>query len=250
MTKKTNLTKVRTETVKITVVYDNNPMIENLLTDWGFSCLIEVENTRILFDTGNTGDILMSNMEKLGIDPQSIDIVFLSHFHHDHTGGLDEFLKINSDVKIYYPKSFPLQIVYKIKYFVAESFPVSSSVEISHNIFSLGEMEGEIPEQSLVIRSTKGLIVISGCAHPGIINILEKAKSVFQGENIYLALGGFHLYRSNEQKIENIIRNFSDMGIISVAPLHCTGNMARRLFQKVFNINYIEMGVGKIIKIN
>lgn len=249
MTKKTNLNKEKPGTVKITVVYDNNPMIENLLTDWGFSCLIEMGKTKILFDTGNKGDILISNMEKLGIDPRSIDIIFLSHFHNDHTGGLEEFLKINSAVKIYYPKSFPLQIIYTIKYFGAEPFPVSSSAEVLQNLFSLGEIQGEIPEQPLIIRSPKGLIVITGCAHPGIVNILEKTKNVFPSENIYLAMGGFHLYRSSELEIKNLINTFSNMKIKSVAPSHCTGNTALRLFQEVYNNNYIEVGVGKVIEI-
>ena len=236
--------------VKLTVVYDNNQMQNNLQTDWGFSCLIETGDTKILFDTGDNGKILLDNMEILGIDPKSIDIVFLSHFHHDHTGGLKDFLKINSSVKVYYPQSFPQEIVNVIKNSGAESIPVSNFIEIIPDVYSLGEIDGKIPEQSLVVRKPNELIVITGCAHPGIINILQKAKDEFPDELIYLALGGFHLHRLNENEISEVIQKIFDMEILTVAPTHCTGNMARNIFKEVFDADYTEVGVGKVIKVD
>jgi len=236
--------------VKLTVVYDNNQMQNNLQTDWGFSCLIETGDTKILFDTGDNGKILLDNMEILGIDPKSIDIVFLSHFHHDHTGGLKDFLKINSSVKVYYPQSFPQEIVNVIKNSGAESIPVSNFIEIIPDVYSLGEIDGKIPEQSLAVRKPNELIVITGCAHPGIINILQKAKDEFPDELIYLALGGFHLHRLNENEISEVIQKIFDMEILTVAPTHCTGNMARNIFKEVFDADYTEVGVGKVIKVD
>jgi 7,8-dihydropterin-6-yl-methyl-4-(beta-D-ribofuranosyl)aminobenzene 5'-phosphate synthase len=92
--------------MKITIVYDNESYGKGLQADWGFSCLVEVENTpKILFDTGANGEILLSNMERLHIDPQAIEEVFISHGHFDHIGGLSAFLKVNSDVKLYVPVS-------------------------------------------------------------------------------------------------------------------------------------------------
>ena len=192
-----NENKTKIEPVTITVVYDNNPFLKGLQTDWGFACLVEVGNTKLLFDTGDNGNILLSNMEKLKIDVQSIDLVFLSHFHHDHTGGLNYLLKKNSDVTIYYPNSFPAQLVEEIKKSGAKPILVSSFQEIQTNFFSLGELGSAIPEQSLAIRTTKGIVVITGCAHPGIVNILEKAKNSFPDELIYLAMGGFHLHNQS-----------------------------------------------------
>jgi 7,8-dihydropterin-6-yl-methyl-4-(beta-D-ribofuranosyl)aminobenzene 5'-phosphate synthase len=73
---------------------------------WGFSCFVEVEGApKILFDTGADGNILLSNMERLHIDPRDIEEVFISHGHFDHIGGLSAFLKVNSDVKLYVPVS-------------------------------------------------------------------------------------------------------------------------------------------------
>ena len=235
--------------IKLAVVYDNNQMHKDLQTDWGFSCLIETGNTKILFDTGDNGKILLDNMQKLGIDPKSIEIVFLSHFHHDHTGGLKDFLKENSKVKVYYPQSFPQEIIALIKGSGAEPISVSNSIEILPDVYSLGEIEGNIPEQSLVLRAPNELIVITGCAHPGIINIVQKAKDEFPDELIYLTLGGFHLHRLNEDAINEVIQKMFEMEVLTVAPTHCSGNTARHMFKEVFDADYIQTGVGKVIEI-
>lgn len=240
----------KVERVYITVIYDNNPMLKGLQTDWGFACMVEVGKTKILFDTGDKGNILLSNMTKLNIDPKTIDFVFLSHFHHDHTGGLSEFLKKNPNVTIYFPQSFPIQLIEEIKKSGAIPVPVSSLQELQINIFSLGEFEGAILEQSLAIRTLKGIVVITGCAHPGIINILEKAKSFFPDELIYLAMGGFHLHRQTEDEISSTINRIFKMEILTVAPSHCSGNTARKMFKEVYDYNYIEIGTGKVIKID
>ena len=236
--------------VKLTVVYDNNPMQKELQTDWGFSCLIEINKNIILFDTGENGKILLDNMEKLGIDQKSIDTVVLSHFHHDHTGGLKDFLQTNSKVKVYYPQSFPQELIDIIKDSDAMPVPVSDSMEILQDVYSIGEINGTIPEQSIALRSSEGIVIITGCAHPGIINILQKAKNKFPEEVIYLALGGFHLHRLNEEEINEVIHKMFDMKIQIVAPTHCTGDTARKYFIKVFESDYTDVGIGKVITID
>jgi 7,8-dihydropterin-6-yl-methyl-4-(beta-D-ribofuranosyl)aminobenzene 5'-phosphate synthase len=240
----------KAESVNITVVYDNNPLLKGLQTDWGFSCLIEVGKTRLLFDTGDNGEILLVNISKLGIDPKSIDVVFLSHFHHDHTGGLSDFLRANPSVTICYPWSFPDRLIDTMIRSGATLMPVSSFQKLQENIFSLGELAGTIPEQSLAIRSPKGVIVITGCAHPGIINILEKAKNSFPDEPIYLVLGGFHLYKQTGEEIEIIIDKIFKIGVLKAAASHCSGDMARAMFKDNYNDKYVEIGIGKVIKIN
>jgi len=90
--------------MKITIIYDNEVWKEGLRADWGFSCLVEAYNKKILFDTGANGSILLDNMRKLDINPTEIDDVFISHAHWDHTGGLLDFLGINP-AKVYIPFS-------------------------------------------------------------------------------------------------------------------------------------------------
>ena len=245
-----SLDSSKVESVNITVIYDNNPYPKGLQTDWGFSCLVEVGKTKLLFDTGDNGSILLNNMSKLGIDPKSIDIVFLSHFHHDHTGGLNDFLKKNPGVTIYYPQSFSVKLINEMKNSGATLVSVSTFQKIKENIFSLGELDGAIPEQSLAIRTLKGIVVITGCAHPGIINILEKAKSSFPDEVIYLAMGGFHLHAKTNDEIKDIINKILEMKVLKAAPCHCSGDKARTLFKDAFINDYVEIGTGKIIKID
>ena len=238
------------DTIRITIIYDNNPLVEGLQPDWGFSCLVEVGETRLLFDTGDDGNILLSNMSKLKINPKDIDLVFLSHFHHDHTGGLSDFLKINPEVTVYYPQSFPDQLTELINKSGAKSVSIFSFQELQQNIFSLGEISGEIPEQSLSIRSNRGIVVITGCAHPGIVKILQGAKEQFPDEKIYIALGGFHLHNQNEKDISKKVNEIMKMEIISVGPCHCSGDLARNIFKEVYKKNLIELGVGKVINID
>ena len=95
------------ENVSITVLYDNVPFREDLRTDWGFSCLVRGAEKTILFDTGANGPILLENMKKLGISPEEIDIVFHSHIHSDHVGGINAFLEKNPLVAVYVPASVP-----------------------------------------------------------------------------------------------------------------------------------------------
>ena len=244
-----NNSEGKEDSVRITIIYDNNPFVEGLQTDWGFSCLVETGNKKLLFDTGDDGSILLSNMSKLKINPEDADFVFLSHFHHDHTGGLSDFLKINSKVTVYYPQSFPDQLTELIKNSGADPVPVSTFLELQPNIFSLGEIGGAIPEQSLAFRTNKGMVVITGCAHPGIVKILLRAKEQFPDEKIYLALGGFHLHNQNEKDINKKVNEMIKMGIVSVAPSHCSGDTARKIFEYLYEDNFIEVGVGKVIYI-
>ena len=138
--------------MKITIIYDNKTWVEGLKADWGFSCLVEAYDRKILFDTGANGSILLHNMQRLDIDPTIIEEVFISHAHGDHTGGLTEFLRINNAVKVYIPVSCPeppgANEVVRLK----EPF------KIHENIFSSGELKSI--EQSLVVKTQKGLAVI------------------------------------------------------------------------------------------
>ncbi|HET54454.1 MAG TPA: MBL fold metallo-hydrolase [Ignavibacteria bacterium] len=230
--------------LKLTILYDNNPFKKKLQTDWGFASFIDTGKNKILFDTGDNGEILLSNMAKLGIDPKIIDTVFLSHFHHDHTGGLKEFLKINSNVNVYFPQSFPLELIKLIKESGANPITISDFTEILPDVFSSGEIKAAIPEQSLVIRRPNELIIITGCAHPGIVRIVQKIKDKFPDELIYIILGGFHLHKLNENEINDVIKKLYEM-VISVAPTHCTGDAAREMFKNAFDTDYVETGVGK-----
>ena len=230
----------------ITVVYDNNLYKEGLQTAWGFSCLVIGAEKTILFDTGGDGSILLNNMQKLAIDPNSIDTVVLSHIHPDHTGGLNSFLEKNSEKVVYLPKSFPKKFKDNVLSFRPKIVEAEQPLKICENVYSSGELGKWIKEQSLIIQTDKGLIVISGCAHPGIVKIVNAAKDLLKND-ILLVMGGFHLEWATKGKIEKIISDFKQTGVRYVGPSHCTGHKARTLFEKHFGTNYINVGAGKVI---
>lgn len=228
----------------LTIVYDNNPFTQGLKTAWGFACVAEVGSTMVLFDTGGDGTILMENIRKLGIDPAAINAVILSHNHYDHTGGLDAFLKVKSDLEVYIPASFPPEVSDRIKQRGAVPVTVDSTQHIVANIYTLGEIGGSIPEQSMILKASSGLVVVTGCAHPGISNILHRAKAAFPDDTIHLVLGGFHLGKASDRELSEIVDTFKKMGVEKLAPCHCTGAHAIRRFQKEFGDQFIIAGVG------
>jgi len=233
---------------KLTILYDNNPWDYRLKSSWGFSCLIELRGKTILFDTGGDGGILLYNMRILNKDPKIIDMAVLSHIHGDHTGGLWSLLRERSRLKVYIVASFPQEFEQRVKKYGGEVVRVDASLEIARGIYSTGEMDHGIKEQSLVIKTSKGMILITGCAHPGIVEIIKKAKSIAR-ENIYMVVGGWHLSSVGEREIKGIIDTFQRMGIQKVAPCHCTGDRAMVMFKREYGENFIEAGVGKVIVI-
>jgi len=237
------------ENVKLIIVYDNNPYDSRLKTAWGFSCIVNISNTLILFDTGGDPDILLYNMEMLNISVQSIQIIVLSHIHGDHVGGLFGVLSLNSNVTVYVLSSFPSDFKNEIKSYGCEVIEVSNATKVYNGVATTGELGNAIKEQSLIINSTKGLIIVTGCAHPGIVNIAEKAKQLI-GNDIYLVIGGFHLAGKSEDEISSIIQQLKDLGVQKVAPCHCSGDLARDMFRQEFGDDYIEVGVGSIIEID
>ena len=224
--------------MKITVIFDNYPCKEGLTSDWGFSCLIQETEKTILFDTGADGNILLSNMNQLGIDPKIVDIVFLSHEHWDHTGGLSAFLGKNPNCTLYLPKSFGTR-------FGAKNYKeISNSVEICKDVHSTGELGTWMKEQSLVLKTEKGLVIITGCAHPGIVNILEKVREIFK-QKIYLVIGGFHLLDCSDSEIQKIISDFKSLDVKLAGPSHCSGDRAIKLFNREYGDSFVRFGVGR-----
>ncbi|MGD9382014.1 MAG: MBL fold metallo-hydrolase, partial [Candidatus Thorarchaeota archaeon] len=194
---------MRLET-RFTIVYDNEarPGFKN---GWGFSCLV---GERVLFDTGPDSRALAYNMRKLGIDFQEIDTIVLSHSHRDHTGGI-EIVEQLGDVRVFAPRSFFKPMRRSLSRFDnVELVEVTEMINIREGITSSGEI-GRIGEQSLVVRTPKGLVLVTGCSHPGLDRIMNIAQ---QSGVIYGVIGGFHGF----DKLE-ILR---DVGMI--VPCHCT----------------------------
>ena len=233
----------------LTIVYDNNGYDQRLETMWGFSCMIEGLAKTILFDTGGDGVTLLGNMRKLDIDPAEVDVVVLSHIHADHVGGLNSLLEENSDVIVYLPESFPQSFKDGVKSLGARVYEVSGPEELFAGVYTTGELGNGIREQSLVIATGEGLVLITGCAHPGVVDIIQTAKGLVPKEEVYLTMGGFHLSGAATPEIESVIQGFRRLGVRKVAPCHCSGDETRRLFKEEYREDYINSGAGKKIAI-
>ncbi|MGD8537731.1 MAG: MBL fold metallo-hydrolase [Candidatus Aminicenantes bacterium] len=229
---------------KLTIAYDNNTTEKSLPADWGFSCLIQGFEKSILFDTGTKPEILLHNMGKLGIQPRRIDCVFLSHFHKDHTGGLSSLLELNPEIEVWLPEFFPEDFKAKIFASGVSIVEVTDHQKICEGISTTGIIKGWIKEQSLVLDTTDGLVVVTGCAHPRLTNILSKVKNLFD-KNIFASLGGFHLAGFQKNEIEEVIQELKTLGVQKIGPCHCTGESARKMFSDVFKEHFIDVGVGR-----
>jgi len=229
----------------ITILFDNNPYDERLRTSWGFAALVERHNQTLLFDTGGDGLILLENIRILGIDPSRIQGVMLSHAHNDHTGGPIHLLESGARPTIYVFPGFGGNVDQETAK-ITEVIPVEAGDSISQGMYTTGAMGGSVREQALVIRTSKGLVIVTGCAHPGIVQIVEKAKEMFD-EPVYLVMGGFHLGDKSDRQLKVIITAFRDLGVQKVAPCHCTGDKAITRFKAEYGEDFIQAGVGSVI---
>lgn len=216
-----------TNELRLTIVYDNESALESLEADWGFACVITGTHIpTILFDTGANGTILLSNMRQLGIDPQSIDAVFLSHHHLDHTGGLSHFLNANREVDVYVPVS--LRGIRGVRKLIR----VRDAQPLTDHLYSTGELGGI--EHALVIEITSGVLVVTGCSHPPMEDILGAAG---QFGEVYGIIGGFHGFREFDL--------FRDLQLI--CPAHCTRYTSE--IRKRYPGTSIPAGAGQVITI-
>jgi 7,8-dihydropterin-6-yl-methyl-4-(beta-D-ribofuranosyl)aminobenzene 5'-phosphate synthase len=233
--------------IQVTLLYDNYVATEGVQSDWGFSCLIEGTEKTILFDAGTKLDVFLHNTKALNVDTKGVEIVVISHEHGDHTGALEYILSTNENVPVYHPISFSKAFVNSVEKAKGGSIPVTEPVEIAKNVFLTGELGDEIEETSLILKTGEGLVVITGCSHPGIVKILEKTKEIFD-EDIYMVFGGFHLMNHSDEAVQGIIRRFRALGVLKCGATHCTGDRQIELFRKAYGEDFVSMGVGKVVK--
>ena len=243
--------------MRFATVYDNKSLYPHLAPKWGFACLV---SDGLLFDTGGDGRTLLSNMAQMGIDPAGIGTVALSHAHGDHTGGLAGLLATGVRPTVYVPRSFPARFKAGVRSLTA-LVEVHGPVEIRPGIHTTGEVGRRIVEQALAVETEEGLVVVTGCAHPGVVEMVRRARDAAGGRTpprtggagggkVYLVLGGFHLGGMSGRQVERIIADFRQLGVQRAAPCHCTGDRATRILAEKYGEDFIRVGVGCVITIS
>jgi 7,8-dihydropterin-6-yl-methyl-4-(beta-D-ribofuranosyl)aminobenzene 5'-phosphate synthase len=145
-----------------------------------------------------------------------------------------------SGIPVYLPHSFPEEFIDNVKDAGASVILINEPAKICNGVYSTGEMEGRVNEQSLIVKTNKGLVVVTGCSHPGIVNIIKKAQEIM-GEEVYLVFGGFHLKDHSEKDVKKIISQFRELGVKKCGATHCTGDKQINLFKEAYGNDYIEI---------
>lgn len=273
----------RVDELKITTL---STMLANQgIGEWGYSALVEADGKKILFDTGRRPETVLKNAEELGIDLSKIEDVFLSHNHGDHTGGLltlrNELKKINPKAisKIHVGEGIFKQrinsrnrmleikellesdgVVFKVYKEEIELFDgvwITGPIERIHDeknyggnwklVTPNGIIIDNIPEdQSLVMNTSKGIVLVSGCGHSGLINTLEHVKSKISSENIYSIIGGFHLVNATESELNWTASKLKEFGVSKIIGAHCTGLNSLYSLRNLMNLNRDDAVVGSV----
>ena len=229
----------------------------------GLVLLVETDHGRVLLDTGRSGTVLLHNLKQARIDPASITALALSHAHYDHTGGLAALLPLTGRIPVYaHPDIFrerfarhgrrvdrigpalsreELEALAEL-HLSAESQQVLPGVFTTGEIRARGELEGRGPNHlirdgkgwatdpyrddlALVLQSPRGLALVCGCCHAGLLNTLQHVRDIFPGA-VRAVLGGTHLGSLSETQMDHIVQALRDYGELQVFPNHCTGQPA------------------------
>jgi len=270
--------------IKFTTLAENTASYMGLLGEWGWSILIEVENTKILLDTGGPSGTAVYNALKMGIDLSSIDKIVLSHGHADHTGGLREMLTMmRKKVEIIahpdiwtakYRKTKDSSSYIGIPFQRREleslgaSFTLSSEpVRLTDNVTTTGEipmvtdyeqlepaqvvmengdfkLDPLLDDLAIVIKNNSALEVITGCAHHGIVNTLYRAQQLSGLSSINTVVGGTHLYPATEERINNTIAEIKKLKVKKLGVSHCTGFHACSRLAEALNDTFFVNNAG------
>ncbi|MFY1644202.1 MBL fold metallo-hydrolase [Methanoculleus bourgensis] len=214
----------------LTEVYNNIPFREGLIPDWGFSC--HVSEAGLLFDTGAKGDVLLSNMQALGITTADIRHLVLSHDHYDHTGGLRAVLAANPSVEVFVHDGFSGQTLGLIREYTVPEI-VDGWTEVVNGIAVTGPLGTDIREQSLAITVAGGLLVVTGCAHPHISRIIDR---VSREGPVWGVIGGLHTV--THEDIDALA------GVACISASHCTDKI--REIRERYPETFRPGGVGKV----
>jgi 7,8-dihydropterin-6-yl-methyl-4-(beta-D-ribofuranosyl)aminobenzene 5'-phosphate synthase len=237
--------------MKIKIIALGSSKWERFIRRWGVSFLIGED---LLFDTFGEPGVLLDNMRKFNIDPAKIKHIVLSHDDWDHISGLWYLLPGRKDITVYICPGFNQEIKDRITSFGVRVIEVEPFTEIEEGVFSTGQIQNScagrnIFEQALAIKFFKHITIITGCAHPGIVKIINIVKKHFSNERVYFILGGLHLKDNTNDINTGIIQELRDLGVCKAAPMHCTGKRATEAMREAFGYGFVQAKEGDTIEL-
>ena len=233
--------------LEIRVIFDNTSARKDLRRSWGFSAVVDFGGHRVLFDTGSDPILLLEHLEKMQIDPQTIEHAVISHQHGDHLRGVYWVFEKNPKMKVHFLDCFPEEAFRRASAVRMKPNRVKEPFQVVPGLYSTGVVDGLPPEQSLIIETSKGLVMIVGCSHPGLVKLVETAETQRKKKSIRLLLGGFHLLRKKPEEIRTTIKRLQELKVEAVIPAHCSGDLAKELFQLSYGNQYETAGAGRQI---
>ena len=274
--------------VNLTTLCENTASGPGIVAEWGWSIFVETSEANVLFDTGG-GRAAVRNADTLGIDLKATDKIILSHAHSDHTGGIrDALMRVGDREVIAHPaiwtskysrQEIDKKAVYRGIPFAREElekyahFNLSKEpIQISENILTTGEIlritgyetieshfyvkQGDTLQQdnfpddlALICRTDKGLVVILGCAHRGIINTIRHAQNITGEDTVHMVIGGTHLYPKKDYQIEKTIQALKELDVQNIGVSHCTGFKAAMKLAETFGDRFFFNNAGKVCNI-
>ena len=237
--------------MRIKVLFNKEALHADLRTGWGVSFLID---DKILFDTGENGEWLLENMRLLKVDRDAIEAVVISHDHWDHWGGLWDLLERRKGMRVHICPGFGRGFKDKAGRLGAELVASEGPASIAPGVFTTGEVRGayralSIAEQAAALKTENGVSVLTGCAHPGVVAMVERAREHLAGEPLYLVGGGFHLMSSTRPSIEKVAGRFREMGVRKAGPTHCSGDAAEEVFRKAYGRDFVSLKVAEVLEV-
>ena len=236
--------------ITLKIVFDNRAARQGLQTGWGFACAVESAHGLVLFDTGADSILLFSNMRRMGLEPADVKTAVISHSHYDHAGGLLSLPMEARDIEVYLPPdSYPPGSRKHLESCGAKPVNGSNGQEVAPGMFLIHTSANSMDEQSLVVKTQQNTVLLTGCAHPGIVEIAENALKTL-GPSSLLAVGGFHLRGDDALKFAEVGAKLKEIGVEGVAPTHCTEDTARDTLRSIFGEKFLDVGLGSEIELD
>ena len=267
---------------QITILIENTVRLPRLIAEHGWAVLIENKYGKVLFDTGQSSEVLR-NAALLNIDMSTIDKIVISHGHYDHTGGLAEVLEVNPGASVFtHPDVFKpkfymrpggtaREIGMPINVVCSNRFSFSrESIMLFPGCLTTGEIPKSKPDltprcffensdvtsldlikddQALIIESKKGLVVVLGCCHSGLKATFDQVKNLTGQSKIYMVIGGMHLVDASPEMVEQTIQALREYSVMKIGLGHCTGYLGAFTLQTAFPNQCFPCITGVKIKV-